>query len=91
MSFLVIDTTIGSGTNASFKLATGYDDSHGILECSDGIRCIDIAGTVIHLTEDCAGGTKLPMSASQLASYLSGGKYPLSLAGVKTFLRDCDT
>jgi hypothetical protein len=31
------------------------------------------------------------MSASQLTTYLGGGKYTLSLAGVKSFLRDGGT
>ena len=48
-------------------------------------------GTVLYLTEDCVGGEKLPMSVSQLTSYLGGGKYALSLAGVKSFLREGDT
>ncbi len=91
MSFLVIDATNGLHTNVSFKLATDDIDSHGILECADGIHCIDITGTVVHLTEECVCGTKLPMSASELVSYLGGGKYPLSLTGVKSFLRECDT
>ena len=91
MSFLVIDTTSGSTTDASFKLATDGNDSHGILECADGIHCIDIIGMVVYVTEECVGGTELPMSASQLTSYLGGGKYPLSLSGVQSFLHDCDT
>ena len=91
MSFLVIDATSGPNTDASFNLTTGDNDSHGILECADGIRCIDMTGTVVYLTEDCVGGARLPMSTSQLTTYLGGGKYPLSLAGIKTYLRECDT
>lgn len=89
MSFLVIDATNGSPTDVAFTLATDGHDSRGTLECSDGIRCIDVTGTVLYVTEDCVGGTKLPMSASELASYLGGGKYPLSLKGVRSYLRDC--
>lgn len=91
MSFLVIDATNKSTTDAAFNLATGGSDSHGTLDCADGIRCIDVVGTVLYLTEDCVGGEKLPMSVSQLTSYLGGGKYALSLAGVKSFLREGDT
>lgn len=91
MTFLVIDATNGSTTDAAFRLSTGGNGSSGILECAHGLRCIDVTGTVVYLTEDCAGGTKLPMSASELTSYLGGGKYPLSLTGVKSYLRDCDT
>lgn len=88
MSFLVIDATNRSSTEAGFRLATGDSDSRGTLECADGIHCIDVVGTVLYLTEDCVGGTKLPMSASELRSYLDSGKYALSLEGVKTYLRD---
>jgi hypothetical protein len=91
MSFLVIDATTGTTTDAAFKLSTGANGSRGILECAEGIRCIDIAGTVVYLTEDCVGGVQLPMSASQLTSYLGGRNYPLSLAGVTSYLRDCGT
>ena len=91
MSFLVIDTTNGASANASFRMATDEEDSHGILECADGIHCIDVTGMVVYLSEGCVGGTALPMSASQLVDYLAGGDYPLSLAGVKSFLRDSNT
>jgi hypothetical protein len=88
MSFLVIDATNRSSTDAAFNLATGVNDSHGTLEAADGICCIDVIGTVLYLTEDCVGGEKLPMSASQLTAFLGGGEYALSLEGVKSFLRD---
>ena len=91
MSFLVIDATNRSLSDAAFNLATSDSDSHGTLECADGICCIDVVGTVLYLTEDCVGGERLPMSASQLTTYLGGGKYTLSLAGVKSFLRDGGT
>lgn len=91
MSFLVIDATSRSSTDAAFSLATGDSDSRGTLECADGICCIDVIGTVLYLTEDCVGGEKLPMSATQLTSYLGEGKYALSLTGVKSFLRDSGT
>ena len=91
MSFLVIDATAGSRTDPSFTMTTDNNDSRGILECADGIRCINITGMVVYVTEECVGGAKLPMSALQLISYLGGGKYPLSLSGVRSFLHDCDT
>jgi len=91
MAFLVIDATNGSSADGSFKLTARDDVNHGILECADGIRCIDYTGTVVYLTEDCVCGAKLPMSELQLMSYLGGGEYPLSLAGVEAYLRDCDT
>lgn len=89
MTFLVIDATGEPFTKAAFKMATGDNGRCGVLECADGIRCIDVAGTVVYLAKDCVGGTKLPMSASELTSYLGGGKYPLSLTGVKSYLNDC--
>ena len=91
MSFLVIDTTVGSKTDASIKLATDESDSRGILQCADGILCVDITGMVIYVTEEYVGGTRLPMSALQLTSYLGGGEYPLSLSGIQSYLHDCDT
>jgi len=48
-------------------------------------------GTVLHLTDDRVGDEKLPMSVSQLTSYLRGAKYALRLAGVNSFLREGDT
>lgn len=88
MSFLVIDATSGGSTDAEFKLSTSENGSRGVLECAGGIHCIDITGAVVHLTEDCVGGTSLPMSAEDLATFLSGRKYPLTLAGVKAYLHD---
>lgn len=88
MTFLVIDATGKPTTDAAFDMTTEWGRDRGILEAGGGIRCIDLTGTVVHLTEDCVVGTQLPMSASDLQAYLDGGKYPLSLSGAKSYIRD---
>lgn len=87
MTFLVIDETHEAGSEAAFNMSTEHD-GRGVLDCASGIRCIDVTGTVVHLTEDCVVGTNLPLSAADLIAYLGEGKYPLSLAGAKSYYLD---
>ena len=85
LSFFVIDETQGLRADVSFRLQVGDSGNIGILTVDGVDASLNGTSSIVHITTQCCSKKQIPMSSHSFDQYLQGGRFPLTIDGLKRY------